>query len=618
MPGLIGFVGHLPPAEGERLLREMARRLTVQDTEHVDLYLDPGVGLGRVALPFAAGAAQPIWNEDRSLCVVMEGEVYDYADEKRRLVEAGHHFRTEEDAEYVLHLYEEHGESFALRLNGPFVAAIWSPEKRRLLVVNDRWGLQPLFYAQADGRLLIASGARAILADPACPPRVHPVGLAEFLTFEHVLENRTLFEGVRLLPPASILVWEGDRLAIRPYWEFGFVETCDDRPETWYIEGWLHHVRQAVRRCRKGEVPEGVLLSGGLDSRTVLAAMDGARGQVHTFTFGAPGCDDARLAREVATKVRTRHHFVPFRPEDLPQIVEEGVWLSEGLNSAVHMHVLAALPEATRWVQVVYTGSLGDSIMGQHLYRPLVGFHPDELLTRMLFRQYNTAFSEERLSRLLTPSVYRQVRGVAFEAFRRTLGESRAALSANRREYYSIRQDDRRWILEGQRLLRSRLIVRTPFYDNDLVAFMVRVPLGLRLEGYLYRRAFAVAFPDLAKIPLEATGEPLVPCMRGAVTGLTRQLRWKFRSVGLRFVPPPRRRPYADYDRWMRTTLRPWVEGVLLDRRALGRGFFDPQAVRALVEEHMAGHDHARRLGVLLTFELWCRKFLDGDGGVEG
>jgi len=616
MPGLVGFVGEVPPAEAEQRLREMARRLMARETDRIDLYLERGIGLGRVALGTVAREPQPIWNEDRSLCVVMEGEVYDYADEKRRLVEKGHRFRTESDAEYLLHLYEEYGEDFALRLNGPFVAAIWSPGERRLLVVNDRWGLQPLFYAQVDGRLLIASGARAILADPAYAPRVDLNGLAEFLTFEHVLEDRTLFEGIRLLPPASVLAFGEGRLAIRPYWEFQFVEEYEDRSEGWYVEGLIHHLRQAVRRCRRGDGPEGVLLSGGMDSRAVLAAMDGARGNVHTFTFGTPGCDDVRLAREVAARVGTHHHFVPLRPEDLPRMVEEGVWLSDGLKSAVHMHVLAALPEAARWVRVVYTGSLGDSIMGQHLCRMLMDIHPEDVLLRMLFRHYATAFSEEEAARLLAPAVYRQVRGVPFETFRCALQASHATLSANRREQYSIRQNERRWILEGQRLLRSQLVVRTPFYDVDLVDFMVRVPPGLRLEGYLYRQAFAVAFPDLAKVPLEKTGEPLVPCMRGVLIRLRQQLRWWLHTTGLRFISPPRRCHYADYNGWMRTVLRPWVEEVLLSDRSLDRGLFNPEAVRDLVEEHMSGVDHARKLGVLLTFELWCRQFLDGDGEV--
>lgn len=614
MSGLVGVFGDLEMELAERLARRMAQRLP---GDRVDLWVGPGAALGRLDWREAVVDAQPVWNEDRSLCILMEGEVYDYADEKRRLVEKGHRFRVEGDAEYLLHLYEEYGEDFALRLNGPFAAMVWSPERRRLVVVNDRWGLQPLFYAQVDGRLLIASGARAILADPAYMPRVDLVGLAEFLAFEHLLADRTLFEDVRLVPPASVLTFEAGTLAVRPYWEFQFVEEYGDRPEEWYLDELVHRLRQAVRRCRRGDGPEGVLLSGGLDSRAVLAAMDGALGEVHTFTFGIPGCDDARLAREVAKKAGTRHHFIPLRPEDLPRMMRKGVWLGDGLNNVVHMHILAALPEAVRRVRVVYTGSLGDSIMGQHLHRPLMGIYPEDVLARMLSRHYTTGFSEAELAGLLTASVYRRVRGMPLEAFRRALGESRATLAANRREHYSIRQNERRWILEGQRMLRSRLVVRTPFYDNDLVDFLVRVPPGLRLEGHLYRRAFAAAFPDLAKVPWEATGEPLVPSMRGTAVRFTRQLRWRLRSAGLRFVPPPRRRPYAEYGHWFRTVLRPWVEEVLLSERALDRGLFEPEAIRTLVAEHVAGMDHTRKLGVLLTFELWCRRFLDQDGGVN-
>jgi len=611
MPGLVGVAGEMPSSERSGLLQCMAQALKHEDWYQVHLYADDGIGLGRVSLGILNPEPQPIWNEDRSLCIVMEGEVYDYADEKRLLVERGHRFQVNNDPEYVLHLYEEYGEEFALKLNGAFVAAIWEPGERRLLVVNDRWGLCSLFYAQCGGHFLLAGGTLAILADPAYRPRVDPVAVAEFCTFEHVLWHRTLLEGVHLLPPASLLSYQDGVLSLRSYWDFQFVEEYEDHPEAWYIERWAHLMRQAVRRCWRDDGSAGVLLSGGLDSRVVLAMMEGLYDRVHSFTFGIPGCDDARLAQEVASKLGTRHHFFELKPDYLREVAEEGVRLTDGLKSCTHMHVLATLPQVAQWVQVLYTGSLGDSIMGDHLRRELLAVYKEDVLARMLFRRYNTGFPEKEQAQLFSPPLYRQIKGQAFESFRQALKESRASLAANKREHYSIRQNERRWILEGQRLLRSRVIVRTPFYDNDLVEFMLRVPPGLRMEGYFYQRAFATAFPELAKIPWEATGQPLVPCMRNLGIQFAHRLRWRLRAAGLRFVSPPQHRPYADYDGWMRTTLRPWVESILLDRRTLERGYFNPDYIRNLVAEHMAGANHARKLGVLLTLELWHRLFLD-------
>ncbi len=612
MPGLVGVVGKAGGSQSERLLADMAQAIKHEDWYQVDLYQGEGFGLGRVHLGFLNPEPQPIWNEDKTLCLAMEGEVYDYQDLKQQLIARGHRFRVDNDAEFVLHLFEEFGEEFASRLNGAFVAAIWDARAHKLWVVNDRFGLQALFYRQTGERLLFAGHTAAFFADPTYEPQVDQVALAEFFSFEHVLGDRTLLADVKLLPPASILTFQVGQLSIRSYYDFQFVEDYQDHDETWYVERWIRLMRQAVERRMRGDGPVGVQLSGGLDSRTVLAMMGRQCGSVHTFTFGIPGCDDARFAREVAARRGTTHHFLELKPDYLRTQAEEGVKLANGLKSCVHMHVLGTLGETAEIVDVLYTGSLGDSIMGIHLQRDLLAIHRPSVLARMLFNRYNNCFSEDSHPRLFSDDFYGRVKGAVFEEFNRVLAESRARLSANKREHYSIRQNDRRWVLEGQNLLRSRLIVRTPFYDNDLVDFMLTVPPGLRCDGYLYVRGFIQAAPDLAKIPFARAGLPLVPCMRDLSIRANRQMRWWLQQGGLKWVSPPKKRPYADYNHWLRTALRDWVEGILLDRRTLDRGYLRPQYVRALVERHMQGEgEFARQLGVLLTFELWHRMFLD-------
>jgi len=312
MPGLIGFCGRSLKDQPEEFLGRMARALESEDRFKVDLYNDRHIGLGRVSLGITNPEPQPIWNEDGNLCIVMEGEIYDYAAQKQLLIERGHHFKTSSDAEFVLHLYEEFGEAFAVKLNGAFVVAIWDTRSSTLVLANDRLGLYPLYYAHVNADLTFGSGVRALLVDPDLPRSVDLVAINQFLVFDHVLDDRTLLNSVRLLPQASLLTFSDNRLNIRPYWTLKYPGIYEKRSEDAYIEQLLYFLRQAVVRQAPGDFPAGLLLSGGLDSRVLLALLrDGpADDAFHTFTWGIPGCDDARFAKAIATKVGTQHRFL--------------------------------------------------------------------------------------------------------------------------------------------------------------------------------------------------------------------------------------------------------------------------------------------------------------------
>lgn len=613
MPGLVGVVGDMPLETRGKLLGDMAQALRHEDWYEVHLFADDRVGLGRVSLGILNPEPQPFWNEDETLCIVMEGEVYGYDDEKQHLIERGHRFQVDNDVEYVLHLYEEYSEDFALKLNGAFVAAIWEPQRRKLLLVNDRLGLRPLYYAQRNGCLTFASGVRALLTDPALPRSVDPVAIAQFLSFEYVLANRTLLTEVHLLSPSSLLIFCDGHLTIRPYWTLEFTDVCQPRSEEAYLEGLIHHLQQAVARQAHEDLPAGVSLSGGLDSRVILALLrDGpAIEPLHTFTFGIPNCDDARFAQEVATLVGSRHHFFELKPNYLLNVGEEGVRLTDGLNSCVHMHGLATLQAQAKYARVLYIGFMGDALMGGHLNRQLWADYDEDALSWLLFEHTNTLLCQAEQEELFTEDFQRQIDGAVFDSFRAALAEPQATLIANRQNHFDLRQRQRRFIMNGHELLRSRVLVRTPFCDNDLVEFMLRVSPGLRLDRFLMIKCFAQAFPDLAKVPYEGTGLPFIPCFRDLRIRADRQIRWRLRAAGLKWVPERKHRPYADYDDWTRTVLRPWVEETLLSKRALERGYFQPEYVRNLIAEHMAGANHACTLGVLLTLELWHRLFLD-------
>ena len=617
MPGLFGVVGLDDGEELGQLLAQMAQALKHEQWYRVDVYQGDGVGLGRVGLGIVNPEPQPIWNEDGSLCIIMEGEVFDYGDEKRRLLERGHRFSVDNDAEYVLHLFEELGSEAPVRLNGAFVAAIWDSRNRRLTLLNDRLGLRPLYYVQRNGCLFFASSVGALMADPALSQRVDPIAMAQFLCFDHVLGNRTLLSEVQLLPPAQLATFSDGRLAGGAHWRLVFPEVYQVRSEEDYLEELIHHLKQAVNRQARGDLPMGVSLSGGLDSRTIAAFLSEIprTGRLHTFTFGIPGCHDARFARDICAVLGTQHHFYELRPDYLLDIAEQGVRLTDGMQNCVHMHMLAPLPAEAQHVRALYIGFMGDVLMGHGIDRQMFTYCDESTAVQVHFaihlKQNLIVFPPPEQKELFSEDLQRRIGDAVFDSYRAVFAEATSKLAADQRTYFDLRQRMRRMTLMGPEEVRSQVEVRTPFCDNDLVGFVLSLPPGLRLERYLMLKAIARAFPNVAKVPTEKTLLPLVACFRDLRIRADNQVRWRLRAAGLKWVPEHKHRPYADYNGWMRTVLRPWVEETLLSKRALERGYFNPATIQRLVAEHMAGANHERKLGGLLALELWHRQFID-------
>jgi asparagine synthase (glutamine-hydrolysing) len=613
MPGLVGFIGDASPEESRTLIESMAATLHPEPRFRKDLYTTDGVGLGRVSLGLVNSEPQPIWNEDRSICIFMEGEIFDYHDLKKLLIDRGHIFHYNNDPEFVLHLYEEFGEDSALKLNGIFIAALYHDRQKKLVIINDRLGLYPLYHSRTNGKFQFASGVRSLLADPYQPRKVDPITIIQFLTFDHALGNRTLLEDIYLLPPASILIYKNNGTKIRSYWQIGFPEYYHSHNEQYYIDGFLHYLRQAVKRQIEVNQPAGILLSGGLDSRLILAFIQkNIRNQdFHAFTFGIPGCDDARYAQEVASVLKTRHHFFKINSDYLVDVAEEGIRLTDGLENCIHMHSLASLKQETEIVKIIFKGFLGDALTGHLVRRILLSNYDKNSLNQLFFNHYYITFNQSQLHELLSENFRRRLNGGFSNDFLETFIHSRIANATDYMSLFDLHQRQRRMTLQGVELVRSQSVVRMPYCDNELIDFMLEVPPGFRYERDVMKKAITQSFPALAKIPYTGTGLPLAECSRDLIIRLDRQLRWKLRSLGLTWITVQKKRPYTDYNLWMRTSLRQWLEEILLKKTTFERGYFEPQAIRNLVSEHMKGTNHAPRLGALISLELWHRMFID-------
>ena len=237
MPGIVGFVGIHESEEAQSLLQRMAKALHDQAGFEADLYTAPGLGLGKVSLKISNSEPQPIWNEDHTICIVMEGEIFDYEYQKQELISQGHRFYVNNDPEFVLQLYEHEGDDFAIDLNGAFIFAIWDQQINKLVIANDRLGLYPIYYTQDEGKLAFASKIGALLADRKLSRSTDLVALTQFLTFDHVLGERTFLRDIKLLPPASTLVYQDGQLSIQPYWNLEFPEFYQPKIYDQYLEG---------------------------------------------------------------------------------------------------------------------------------------------------------------------------------------------------------------------------------------------------------------------------------------------------------------------------------------------------------------------------------------------
>jgi asparagine synthase (glutamine-hydrolysing) len=617
MPGLIGFVKDIGSDRAQASISRMADALESDRRFRRHLYHDDMCGLGRVSLDIINPEPQPVWNEDHNVCLVMEGEFYNRQDLLPELQARGCALKSNSDPELALSLYQEFGEEFALCLNGAFAVAIWDTRDQKLLVTNDRLGLFPIYYARSGDGLVFGSGVRALLADPDLSRAVDPAAIAQFLTFDHALRDRTLLKAAKLLDQASVLTFQDARLRIRPYWKLKYTDIYPLLSLEEYLEELTRLMRQSISRQTYDDLSAGLLLSGGLDSRWLLGllAETPSAGKLHTFTWGIPGCDDGRFAKDLAKIAGVQHHFFKLREDWLLSKAENAVRITDGLGNIVNLHALATLEEESQFASVIYKGFLGDAMFGYALVPRFWADYEEDVGIQahwQTHRDHGVIFFDLDEQRSLFSERFQQsLGGAVLEDYEAGMKEASSSQLANQRLFFDLRQRVPRMTIRGVEVVRDRAVVRLPFCDNDLVDFTTQVPPGYLDKRFLITEAFIRTYPQLAKVPATPANLPLLTCARDIYLRGWHLVQWHMRKTGLGRFAGPQKRPYRDYNTWFRTVLRSWVEDILLGPRSLQRGYYNPQYLRNLVAEHMAGANHAVKLGALTSIELWHRMYLD-------
>lgn len=614
MPGLLGVI-----ADGigdEKLLDRMISAVAREPWHKVDRYVNPPFHVARVHLGKFNPEPQPIFNEDGTLCVFMHGKIYGCEDEKKRL-EGRHRFGSGSDAELCLHLYEETGPDAFRKLNGTFVLLICDLREKKAILANDRNALRNLYYAEHDGALLFAPRARAILEAPGFKREVDVEAMATDLAFGEFWGDRTLFRGIRFLPQASMLTCGREGVSTSQYWHFQY-QPDYSRSDEALAEEVAEALRKAVAVRMKGELRYGLSLSGGLDSRAVLAAMEPEdRRRVATFTYGPLHCGEVKTAEKVARECGTAHRCIEITPRLIVQQAAEGVRVSEGRMSIwlSYMHPVYRLVRDD--VDVVLDGFefdpfLGGTFLKKHRIR---GQSREQLYID--YQRDRTVFRDDELLRLFLP------------------GRRRAAAEAPRHafetQYARISNDDPRLVFD-EFFWRTRAAYLTgshvwalesvemscPTVDNDLLSVVFRIPPEKRLGHYIYRLFLKRLSPELARIPYNKTMVPAswpLPLWRAGKAfrfGRETLKHSLYRaSRGRIYIPNSYR--YIDDAGWLRASRdwREYVRDLLLQPQAASRAYFEPGYVRCLVEEHQTGaRDHADKILRLMTFELFLREFM--------
>jgi asparagine synthase (glutamine-hydrolysing) len=563
-------------------------------------------------------AKQPLLNEDGTIGVVVNGEIYNFVELRDDLVRRGHVFRSGSDSEVVVHLYEEYGADCVARLDGMFAFALWDSARDRLLLARDRAGKKPLVYRRLPGGdLAFASEAHALVrAFPDVPVTPDLEALDEYLTLQYVPAPRTAYRDVWKLPAAHLAIFErGSELTVRRYW------TKPSGPELSGSEEDLARqlrdlLAKAVRRRLVADVPVGAFLSGGLDSSTIVALMATQSSRpVQTFSIGFPHASDSELgwARMVAARYGTVHHETVVTPAMTDVVVESVRHHGEPFadSSAVATYYLAK--ETRKHVTVSLSGDGSDeTLAGYTRYSTAQLAHVHDALPAPLRGVYRAGmravvraaaphvmgfaehladgeavrypyimcqFTTEEKRSLHGPAMRAVSNGAVTERFERVLSESGRASRLGRLidlDWHTYLADDINAKVDIASMAHS-LEVRCPFLDTAVVEFASRLPrrMLLRWRGkHLLRRAVRDLVPSAI-------------------------LRRHKQGFGL-----PLRR-------WMRDDLGVLVRDVLLDRRARERGLFEPREVRRLVESIDRDRNAPDRVWTLLVLELWFREFID-------
>jgi asparagine synthase (glutamine-hydrolysing) len=632
---MCGICGVIYPkdklAQGD-ILKRMCDTLIHRGPDDSGMFIHENVGLGvqRLSIIDVAGGHQPIHNEDETVWIAFNGEIYNYLELREFLQKKGHSFYTKTDTECIVHLYEELGIECVKKLRGMFAFAIWDDNKKHLHLARDRFGIKPLYYTEVDGKLIFASEIKAILEHPAITRDVDLSSIHDYLSFLYVPSPRTMFSGIRKLPAAHWLKFSEGQLHIERYWKLEFNHSDNVASEEEYAEQVYECLKESVKMRLMSEVPLGAFLSGGVDSSGIVAMIGKLMSEpVKTFSIGFKSqglYNELPYARLMAKRYTTEHHEFIVEPNAV-ELVPKMVWhLDEPIAdaSAILNYLVAKM--AKEYVTVVLTGLGGDEVFagyrrycGNRMARwyeriptalrrgfieKIINILPASEESRLLnysrlakkfiagvhlspeerYFSWNSFFTEELKINLYSEQLKAHLNSEpSFAVLKRYFDEVSSPEFLDKAQYV----DQKTYLVEDPLMLTDKMSMansleaRVPLLDHKLAELAAQVPASLRLKGLKTKYILKKALTDI--VPKEI---------------LQRQKQG--------FSMP--------IDTWLRSGLSDWCRELLSKRQIEKRGYFNYDIIQWILQQHQGGKkDFSQHIWALLVLEVWHRIFIDKD-----
>ncbi len=625
--------------DAEPVLHSMCERIIHRGPDSEGLWLDDQVALGmrRLSIIDLKTGDQPVFNCDKSVVVMMNGELYNYREVRAELEKKGHKFTTRSDTEILPHLYEEYGEALLDHVNGMYAFSLWDSRRKKLIIARDRFGEKPLYYGVFDGKLIWASEPKSLLAHPSVTAELDLDALRHFVSFDYVPAPMSIYKGIHKLPAAHVLIVENGEIRTRRYWDISWSGT------PWSANGYLLHERpmssdtlevkawelrellsDAVRMRLVSDVPLGILLSGGIDSSTIAAfATQHATERVKTFSIGfeEDSFDESKYARQVAKHFDTEHYEDKLSAATAGDLISEiGKWLDEPMSDGSLIPTFLLARFVRKHVTVALGGDGGDELFAGYpmyyahnvaarykaipaflrsgLIEPLVNALPvstdnmsfDYKAKRFVraskyddIARHHTwfgSFSPDQHDRLFSRDVIAGTESDIYRGVRELVGRSDAKNVIERMQYADINYYLAEDILTkvDRAAMAVSLETRAPFLDPRIAQFAASIPVEYKLKG------------KSGKVILKEAMKPLLP---------HEILHRPKKGFGI---------PIAE---WLKGRLNPLLHDMLAPERLRDQGLFNADYVQKLITEHETGRaSHHKELWTLLVFQLWYDNFL--------
>ncbi|MEJ2737614.1 MAG: asparagine synthase-related protein [Anaerolineae bacterium] len=516
-------------------------------------------------------------------------------------------------ARHIHDLYVDQGESMLDQVAGAYAFALLDRRTQTLLLVTDRLGLRPIYYAEHAGSFRFASEVKGILADPAFPRRLNRAAAADLFHFSFIMGEKTLFQDIHLLPPASVLRYQQGRWTVSRYWEIPFPEHYPRRTDRWYDDLIYEALKAAVDRMVRPGLNYGLSLSGGLDSRWIAALLAQVQPESSAFTLGTPGSDDTPPAIEVAKQTGLPHHYWELSPTFVPDLAETYMYLVDGMDHLWHMEELPLTVRVGDYADVSVGGFLGDGLFGYEINPISALLRRKDVVRYRLWRTRGGRPAPELLAQAFGERTGQELTALAINSLEKGFAEAPSQRGFQAIQYYDLRQPERRLANVAQLAKLAYVDIYHPIADQEVVQAALQLPASQLVTERAYRRAMATHFPAMAAIPWTFTLTPATISAPGVLLkkGLQLTLGKRLRGTPLGNHPWIRtRRYYLNYTTSSRGPWRSFIEDTLQSPDVNATGLFDLEGLQALVSDHMEGRQSLTTfLGAALVIALWTRLF---------